>query len=216
MIKISGYVREMAHTLVKQQLNKPFLGKPYLKRGQCQTLWAYFFQLGGILGAKHCANVDALGHAFLNVTGEPGATKRFFTEVANQLVAPFVNDSMTFGDYVGAEFTRRAGYTGEPARYFLEHGMDKTTPETAAELSCQYSFQGAALGAIYPQMVRRMFAWTHAQVPTEKWELARAAGLNIAAEQQRMSYEEIEESENEVFMAFCRECCPSLYSILTG
>jgi hypothetical protein len=214
MENISGYARVLARARVEQQLNKPFLRKPYLKYGQCHALWAYFFQLGGILGAKHSANLDAFGSAFLGAQGEPGALKRFFTEVANDLVTRSVSDSMTFADYVSAEFIGRVGYSGDADSFFFKHGMDKIKPETAAELAWQYAEQGAALGAIYPHVVRKMFERTHAAVPKEKWERAHAAGLDIPPEQDRMSYEEVEEGEDEVFMAYCRECCPNLYSIL--
>jgi hypothetical protein len=215
MENISGYARVLARTRVKQEVNKPFLGKPYLKYGQCYWIWSYFFQLGGILGAKHSANLDAFGNAFLGARGPSGAVKKFFTEVAKRLVTDSVSDLMTFADYVGAEFIGRVGYVGDAHRFFFEHGMEKLPPNTAEELAWQYSEQGAALGTIYPHIIRKMFDQTHAAVPKEDWERARAAGLNIPQEQDLMSYEETEEEENEVFMDYCRECCPDLYSILS-
>jgi hypothetical protein len=216
MENISGYARVLARTRVEQQLNKPFLGKPYLKYGQCYGLWSYFFQLGAILGAKHSTHLDAFGLAFLGARGEPGAVKNFFTEIAKRLVRESVSDSMTFTDYVSADFIKRVGYSGDPDRFFFEHGMEKMDAQTAMELARQYSQQGAALGATYPHVVRKIFERTHATVPKEEWEQARAAGLNIPPEQEQMSYEETEEGEDEVFMAYCRECCPDLYSILTA
>lgn len=92
--------------------------------------------------------------------------------------------------------------------------MDKLPTNTAEELAWQYSEQGAALGAIYPHMIRTMFDQTHAAVSKNQWERARAAGLNIPPEQDLMSYEETEEGENEMFTDYCRECCSDLYSIL--
>ena len=216
MEKLSGFARVVSRTRVNQEQNKPFIGKPYLKCGQCLGIWAYFFQLGGILGAKHRLSLDAFGHAFLGATGEPGAVERFFIAVASDLVRHSISDSITFGDYVNREFRRRMGYAGDPARFFLEHGMDKIPPETAAELAWQYADQGAALGSIYPDILREVFERSHAVVPREQWDLARTAGLNIPSEQTLMSYEETEEGENGVFMAYCRECCPDLYSILSN
>jgi hypothetical protein len=216
MENISGYARILARTRVEQQQNKSFLGKPYLKYGQCYALWGYFFQLGGILGAKYSAKLDAFGPAFLGARGEPGAVKQFFTEVAKRLVTHSLSDSMTFYDYVSAEFISRIGYTGDAKIFFFKHGMEKIDPKTAAELAWQYSEQGAALGAIYPHIVRKMFEQTHAVVPKDDWEQARAAGLDIPPEQDVMSYEETEKGEDEVFMAYCQECCPNLHSILTA
>lgn len=215
MENISGYARVLVRMRVEQQVNKPFIGKPYLKYGQCWGLWGYFFQLSGILGAKHSDNLDAFGHAFLGAQGPSGAVKKFFTEVAKSLVADSVSDSMTFSDFVGAEFIGRVGYAGDAHSYFSEHGMEKVRPNTAEELVWQYSEQGAALGTIYPNIIKKMFDQTHAAVPKENWERAHAAGLNIPPEQDMMSYEETEEGENEAFMNYCRECCPNLYSILS-
>jgi hypothetical protein len=215
MQDISGYVRVLAGVRVEQQVNKPLLGKPYLKYGQCYGLWSYFFQLGGILGVKHSANLDAFGHAFLGARGPSGAVKDFFTEVAKDLVSDSVRDSMTFADFVGAEFIGRIGYTGDAHSFFCEQGMKKLPPNTAQELAWQYSQQGAALGAIYPHIIRKMFEQTHTPVPKEDWERAHAVGLNIPPEQDVMSYEETEEGEEEAFMDYCRECCPDLYSILS-
>lgn len=214
MEQIGGYARTLARARVRQEASKPFLGKLYLKYGQCSAIWGYFFQLGCILGGRHSANLDAFGHAFLGAHGPPGAVKHFFTEVANELVADSVKDSMTFQDYVGLDFIRRVGYTGDAVTYFVQHGADKLPPSTAEELAWQYSESGAALGAIYPQVVRQMFIHTHAPVPKEKWQRMRAAGLNIPPEQDVMSFEETEQGENEAFMVYCRECCPNLYVVL--
>lgn len=216
MEKISGYARILARMRVESQLNKPLLGKPYLKYGQCFPLWSYFFQLGGILGAKHSSNLDAFGPAFLSARGEPGALRNFFNEVAKRLVTDYDIDSMTFADYVSKEFIGRVGYSGDADRFFLEHGMEKMKAQSATELAWQYSQQGAALGAIYSPIVRKMFERSHALVPKEEWEFARAAGLNIPPEQEQMTYKEIEGAEDGLFMAYCQECCPDFYTSLTA
>lgn len=158
-------------------------------------------KLSGLLGAKHSANLDAFGHAFLGVPGPSGALKKFFTEIAKSLVSDSATDSMTFADFVGADFISRMRYAGDPHTFFLEHGMEKLRPNTAQDRAWQYSEQGAALGAMYPRIVRRMFEQTHAGVSKEGWERAHAAGLNIPPEQNQMSYEETEEAEDEAFMA---------------
>ena len=91
---------------------------------------------------------------------------------------------------------------------------DKLTPATAENMAWEFSSDGAALGAIHPDMIRRMFDQAHAAIPKEKWERMRSAGLNIPPEQDVMSYEETEQGENEGFMAYCQQCCPDLYSVL--
>lgn len=214
MEKVHGYARILARARVQQEASKPWFGKPYLKYGQCYALWGYFFQLGGILGARHSGNLDAFGPAFLGAYGPPGAVKQVFTEVAKRLVTDSVKDTMKFQDYVSLEFTRRVGYTGDIRTYFVEHGMEKLPLDQAEELAWQYSENGGALGAIYPQIVRQMFFQTHAPVSKDKWQQMRAAGLNIPPEQDAMSFAETEKGENGAFMLYCRECCPDFYEVL--
>ncbi len=215
MENVLGYDRVLARLRIKQEVNKPILGKSYLKYGQCWGIWGYFFQLSGILGTKHSANLDDFGYAFLGVSGPSGAVKKVFTGVVKHLETHSLTTSTTFADCVGAEFIGRVGYIGDANKFFLEHGMEKFTPDNAEELSWQYSEQGAALGAIYPHIIRRMFDQTHAAWPKENWERARAAGLNVPPEQDLMSYEETVKGENEAFMDYCRQCCPDLYPILS-
>jgi len=221
-----------------QQQNKRFFYKPYLKYGQCLPLWSYFFQLGGILADRHSLNLDAFGTAFLGLNGKPGAVNNFFTDVANDIMRNYEVGGMAFADYVGTEFIRRLSLSddvssgmraaveqtqqfiehidqSEPLlRFFLEHGMEKLPTESAAELAWQYSESGAALGAIHPEVIREMFERTHVSVSKEKWKLAYNAGLDIGQEQEMMSYQKVEETENEMFMGYCQKCCPSVYSIL--
>lgn len=216
MEKLSGFARIVSRARVNQEQNKPFIGKPYLKCGQCLGIWAYFFQLGGILGTTHHLNLDAFGRAFLGATGAPGAVERYFTSLANDLMWHSISDSITFSDFVNREYRRRIGFVGDPARFFVECGMDKISPEGAADLAWQYANDGAALGSICPDILADMFERSHAVVPKEQWDFARAAGLDIPSEQVLMSYEEIEEGENEAFMAYCEQCCPDLYAILSN
>ena len=216
MENISGYARVLVRARTEQLLNKPFLGKPYVKFGQCYILWACFFQLGGILGAKHSANLDAFALAFLGMHGDPGAVNLAFTEVADNLVARSVGDRMTFADYVGADMINRVGYTGDVESFLFNHEKTKIGPATAAEVAWQHARDAAALGAIHPHAVRQMFERTHARIPEGKWEQARAAGVDIPPVQDVTSYEEVERDEDELFMAYCSECCPDLYSVLTA
>ena len=67
----------MAENIIRGQLIKPFLGRPYLKLGQCFGLWGYLFELGGMLGSKHRAKLDAFLPAFVGMSGEAGAAEHF-------------------------------------------------------------------------------------------------------------------------------------------
>jgi hypothetical protein len=198
--KLTGYARVISRVRTNQAQTKPFVGKPYLQCGQCLAIWSYFFQLGGILGAKHRLHLDTFGHAFLGATGPPGAVERYFVGLVNDLLWHSISDSTTFGDHVEREYRRRVGFVGNPARFFLEHGKEKISPEAAADLAWQFANDGAALGSIRPDMLTDLFERSHASVSMEVWDQARAAGLNIPSEQSVMSYEEMEEGEDEAFM----------------
>jgi len=60
MEKLAGYAKLLASVRVQKEAGRPFFGKSYLKYGQRYALWSYFLQLGGILGGRHSANLDAL------------------------------------------------------------------------------------------------------------------------------------------------------------
>jgi hypothetical protein len=188
-------------------------GKPYFKLGQCLWLWAYLYQIGGMLAAKHIANIDAFGHVFLGVEGAAGAVKNFFDEVAHKYVSlGRVSNSITFFQYVEAEFTQRIGTTGD--NYFVVHGMDKLPLDITENLACQYGEQGAAVGATHPDIIRAMFERTYASVPKEEWNFAYTAGLDIGPEQPRMNFADVQETANTAFVAYSKDYRPDLYPIL--
>jgi hypothetical protein len=215
MENISGYARAFARTRIKEQTSKPFLGKPYFKYGQCYMLWSYLVQLGGILGAKHSANLDAFIYVFVGARGPSGAAYKVCSEIAKKVPAGILNNPITFSDYVGAEFISRGGHSGDPSKYHIEHMMIKIPPEIANEQALEFSMAGVALGVIYPHKIRSMFDLTHKELPKENWARMYAAGLNISPTKDLMSYEEAEEIENKAFMDYCREFCPELYNILS-
>ena len=215
METLIGFARIMARTRVEQLCNKPIFGKPNLKQGQGLALWGNHFQIGAVLGAKHRDQLDAFGTAFLGAQGEPGAVGRYFTDLAESLLADSITDTMTTHDYVGANLTKRVEYTGDWQTYLAEHGMDKLKSDTAEEVAWQFAGDGAALGAIYPDVARKMIEQTHRAIPKERWEQYHAAGLDIPEEQDILSYEEIEEGEEQLFMAYCQECCPELHIVLS-
>lgn len=212
MDKIAGYARVLAHARIGQEVTKPFFGKPYLKYGQCYTLWVYFFELSCILGAKHAANLDAFSKAFLGMYGPSGCARTAFTEM--ELVTVSVSDSMKFADYVGADIVKRVGYFGDALSFFIEREKDKQTPEIAKKLAWEFSIMGAALGALHPGTARRMFDRTYETIPEEDWLRMRSAGLNIPPSQDVMSYEEVENAGNKGFMAYCQQSSPDLYLVL--
>lgn len=214
MEKISGYVRVLARTRIKQLQNKPFIGKPYIKMGQCFGICSYFLQLGGILGAKYFENLDIFGNAFLGSQGPDGAVKEFFTDVAEFHNADSKCESMTFLDYINTELIKRVNYECDAKKYLLKHGNEKLQSETVEELSYQFSIQGAALGAITPHIIKEMFNRTHEEVPKEDWKLAYDLGLNIPSEQEKINYEDTLKVENDLFVLYCKECCPENYIIL--
>jgi hypothetical protein len=214
MEQISGYSVIVAKATVKQITTKPFFGKAYVKFGQSYALWCYFFQIGGILGAKHSHRLDAFGPAFMGARGESGAVETFCSSYAAQLIRQFPLDAMSFDDFVISHFMSRINCTDDPKTYAIQHGNENFEPELCEKLAREYSMQGAALGAMYPDIIRNMYARTHKEENDKNWQYARRAGLNIPGRQDTMSYKETEEMENQEFMEYCRTCSPTLYSTL--
>jgi hypothetical protein len=210
-----GFWRVVAEGLIHGQLNKPLFGRPYLKLGQCFGLWGYMMELGGILGAKHAAKLDAFVFAFLGMSGEAGAGRRFLVGTANKLLQRHSLGSMEFSDYVGADVADRLGYKGQDwSGLIMERGTQKFPPKVALTNAWEYASAGAGLGTIHPDVVRAMFERSHAPVPEEQWQQAFASGLDIGPEQPRTNYREAEQTENKNFMEYCLEFRPDLYSLL--
>jgi hypothetical protein len=210
-----GFWRAVAEGFIQSQLNKPFLGRPYLKLGQCLGIWSYLFEVGGVLGAKHAAKTDAFVSAFLGQSGPSGAAKCFLVEVASQMPQAHSLDSMKLFDYIGADVAGRMSYKGDGWHTLLmERGTQKIPPEVALTNSWEYASAGAALGTTHPDVLRAMFERTYARVPEGRWQQAYAAGLDIGSEQPRTSYREAEGTENKNFMDYCQKFRPDLYSLL--
>jgi|SRR5579871_857082 len=215
MDKVAGYAGLVARIRVAEEQTKPFLRKPYLRYSQCPMLWAYCFQLGGALATKHKANLDAFIHAFLGMHGEAGAAKRACTNIANSIMERTEVSSMTPLDFVMTNFVGRINHNGNAFDYFVEHERDKLPSKTAIILSWQFASDGCALGAIFPKIVREMYLRLYTdRGDKEDWERARDAGLDIPAWEDRVTFEEFREEEDERFMAFHRQHQPDLYSML--
>ncbi len=213
------YARIVIANMMKPQLNRRLFGGPYLKYGQCPALWGYLFELGGILAVRHATQLRAFASAFLGSTGDSAALKVACEEIASNLVlSGRVNGSMSCFSYAQAAYLDLfPDYGGDAQRFLTEHAMDKIQPDPIARTAYSlFAMPGVALGAIHPECVKAMFDRTHTLLPKEQWEQAYAAGLDIGPEQPRKSYEAAEEEENNLFMAFCKECHPEVYSSLKG
>ena len=215
----SGFYRAVAEDFIHTQGNKSFFGRRSLKFGQCFGLWGYMFELGGILGAKHAADINAFVSAFLGMSGEAGLARRVLVEQANTMLERHSLGSMKFWDYVEADVADRIGIKGDGWHSLvMERGAQKTPPRIALTNAWEYASAGAALGTIHPDVLRVMFERTHAAVSSkEQWQQFYAAGLDIGPEPPpRQSYEEAKEEENKIFMEWCRQFYPDDYSVLSG
>jgi hypothetical protein len=212
-----GFWRAVAEDFISAQLIKPFLGRPYLKYGQCLAgLWPYLFELGGILGTKHAAKPDAFVSAFLGMSGEAGIARRVLVKQANRMLEQHSLGSMKFWDYVGADCANRIGYKGDGWHSLvMERGTQKIPLKIALTNGWEYASDGAALGATHPDVLRAMFERKYADVSKERWQQWYAAGLDIGPEPPaRESYEQAQEAENKNFMEYCQQFRPDLYAVL--
>lgn len=211
----SGFAADMAKYRVQQEWQKPLLGKPFVKYGQCLFMASYFFQLGGILGGKYRGKLDEFGWAFLGLRGEAGAVGRFYGEVA-KVMLPRVTKCLTILECVAGAHSEKLGFNGDVSEFFLQYGMQKVKPETAMQMCWNYAQEGSALGAIHPGEFRRLFEETNKKRDEESWQFAHSAGLDIPEKQDIMSYDEVEQGEVESFLEYCRQCAPSLYVSLSS
>jgi hypothetical protein len=226
MEQISGFYKILAKAAIQQQLSKHFLGKPYLRFGQCFVLYSYFFELGAILGAKYHNKPEEFGLAFLGLTGESGALTKFFFEIEKLLRNDFNIESMKFSDYISSEYKKRIGYSGDDAQFTIDYFIKKVSPETAYKDIWQYAVDGAALGIKNPDLIRRMHKHSYIPTPKEKWDLVRrigpsiphlanSIGMDLPPAEDLLTYDEAEEAVNGLFMIYCKEICPDLLNVLT-
>ncbi len=236
-----GFLGVIVRDILHEWVQRAFFGRRYVKFGQgLAGMWPYVFEIGGILGAKHAATLDAFVSAFLGMPDQAGEAQRICAEIANKLVERHSLDSMTARDCVQADVMERMGYKldrvltrhdwpakipesikcsgkGHELHFLVTYGPRKISPEKAAESAWTYASIGAALGAVYPNVFRAMYERTHVTVPQEEWQRRHAAGLDIGPEQPRQrTYRQAEEEENKAFMEYCREARPDLYTILNA
>jgi len=225
--QLSGFFKVIARARIEKQLTKPFLGKPFLRFGQCYFLCTYFFRLGAILGAKHNDRLEAFSHAFLGIHGESSAVDQFYSDANKKIIQKFDLSSIKFHDYVSAVLKKRVGFSGDDYQFSAKYFMTKTPPDTSIELMWQFAVDGASIGVKNPELIPIWYNRTNIQTPQAEWDLARSMGpdiphlansigIDIPPEEDVMSYEEVEEAENGLFMAYCQECCPDLHFIINS
>ena len=105
--------------------------------------------------------------------------------------------------------------------------MNKISPTKSLELTYPFAIDGTTIGFNYPKLVRQIDSRTNVPFPEAEYDLARSEGPNIPIlansigmdlppEQDILTYEETEEAENGLFMAYCKQCCPELHDILNA
>jgi hypothetical protein len=213
-----GFWRVMAEPRVSsEEPHKPSFGVPYLTPlEQYIALWSNLFELGGMLGAKHAAKLDAFVSGFLGLTGEAGEAERVFIARANYLVSRHSLNSMKSHDLILADLADRRGYKGDiRSRLLMDPAMQKISPDVAARDGWIYARDGAALGSIFPGVVRAIFERSYAAISKQEWDEACASGLVFGPEPPpQRSYEETMEQDNKKFMEYCRQFRADVYAVL--
>jgi hypothetical protein len=210
-----GFWRVMA----EQIINKPIFGGPHLKIDQSFAVYSQLFELGGLLGAKHSAKLDAFVSAFLGLTGQADEAERVLVARANYLLGRHSLNSMKSWHLIAADFAERIGYKGDPYSGLLnERGMEEISHDVAVRNGWNYARDGVALAIVAPDVVRAMFERSYAAVSKEDWQEARASDPIIRAygpePPAARSYEETTEQDNKRFIDYCRQFRADLYSVL--
>lgn len=213
MDSISGYARVIAKTRAQSEQTKPFLGKPYLKYGQLFVLSGYCVQLGAVLASRHRDHLDEFGHAFLGATCQRGAALRYFeAEIESQLA--LISEPASFPSFVFASHRKTYVCEGDSSKFLREFGSFKFPIEAASDMAWRLATQGAVFGATRPELARRMYEQTHRERTAAELEWFRQLGLDIAAGQERMSWDELAKCEDELFKDYVEHCCPQHRHVL--
>ncbi len=213
MDQVPGYAAALARYRVEQERQKPLLGKPFLRYGQCFALIGYFFQVGGVLGSRYRSKLDEFGWAFLGMTGEAGALTRFYAKVAERLL-PQAGECASITDLVTRSELEKLQLAGGLGELLTQYGMRKVSPDAAARICLDYAMEGSVVGALQPDLFRRLFEETNKKRDEESWRSARAYGLDIPEEQDVITYDEAERGEVESFLEWCQQYAPRLRAAL--
>jgi len=199
-----------------KEQHKPLFGKPFLRYGQCLSLFSYFFQLGGVLGTKFRDKPDDFVWAFLGIKGEAGAAVRWWRDVVDSLLVHMRQSEQIIDYVVSCECEReKLHITGGLPELLLTHGMNKTKLAKAGANCWGYAVDGSAYGALCPNDFRRLWDASHRKRDEELWKRARNAGLDIPAQQDAVTYAECEAGEVESFLAYCQDYAPALHASLS-
>ena len=215
----TGFARVLTLAFVQNQANKRLLGKPFLKLGQCQAIWGFAFQTGGLLASHYRDRLDAFGLAFLGYGGEPGAIANYFGQISTAILESGLieRDHSTVHDYVQKDYMKRFGIQGDWIAHLMQHGLDKVPLDGAQALAWGFAEEGSAVGATEPELFKSMFQRTFAPRPHEEIQRALDAGLDIDPENMNISYEEALNGVNLDFVAFVQEYAkPELRVALLG
>jgi hypothetical protein len=212
--EMAGYAHVKADILVRKNQIKRLLGMPYLRLNECHAIWAYCFQLGCILGAQQSVRFYQFGLAFLGTyrwcdlngviaAEDPSMSdvdfstqKKNFAKDAEYMISKYEIDSMTFFEYVCAEFIKQIGHPGDPKKISLHRSKEKMSAKKVKKMANVFTQQGASLGCTYPDKIKNMHDRTHLYAGSE-------------------SFEEIEYRELKDYFLWCNEhfpeCCSEEY-----
>lgn len=208
------FAQAYAHTFVQEHLEKPFFGKPYMKRGVYWGGCAFAFQQLGLLGRLYSDNQGPFVYAMSADKGDEENVLDFLESGVTDRVLPYINETNTFSDLVWIWDKEKLKSRDGDLVFFEKHGLDKLTPTDAMKPMYLWSMYGAYLGLQYPREFMTLHDVSFKAVDKEEWDRAYEFGVVSTPKQEGIS---VEEQTNEVrgsFYDFCSEYYPELMSLL--
>ena len=181
----------VAAPAVLQVIEKPLLGKPFVRVGRLfVAIGAFLFQQGGALGYGLTEHATLLG----KLLGADPTRATEYVDTLRQKAATTLEDvsaqEKTFLQLYVARELRVMDI--DIAAYPPSKDLEKKAPSDFASTVMAVAFvEGAGLGYHFPEQFKEYWENTYQVVPDSQWQEMRASGVTIPEEQEsRRSVEE--------------------------
>lgn len=208
------FAQAYAHGFVQDHSEKPFFGKPYMKRGVYWGGCAFAFQQLGLLGRSFSDNQVPFVYAMSADKGEEENVLEFLDSGVTARVLPYISETSTFSELVWIWEKDKLKSSDVDAVFFTKHGLDKLAPSEAMKSLYMWSMYGAYLGLQYPEEFMTLHDVTFRTVDQEEWDRAYQFGVVSTPQQGRTSINEQTDEVRGSFRDFCSEWYPELMPVL--
>lgn len=204
----------VAKIYIRKNIQKPFIGKPYVAAGAFWGVCGYLLQQCGLLGRLFVETPIPFIRVLVAQEGKEQSALGFLESAVTEKIIPYLSDITTFAELVYTRERARLNSTDEFADFFRKHGQEKLSPDGASTLAAEWATYGGYMGLKYPSIISDLFQSTYNPSDPEKWNLAYKYGVVDTPEQIHISIDEAESEVTQMFREYCDEFYPELLSVL--